>query len=464
MSKVVALSELINPTPRQRAFLEAVNSHLYTLYGGAGGGGKSYILRWALVALLLKWAKDGHRGVRVGLFCVDYPSLNDRHLSKIRSEFPSWLGTLKEQAREFHLDPRFGGGVIAFRNVDDPSKYRSVEFAAIAVDELTELTRQDFDELRWRRRWPGIARCPFLAATNPTGRGHGWVKKLWIDHDFSDEPSALDPAEFVFIPAKVTDNPHLDPAYIRELESLPDAMRAALLDGSWDVFAGQVFSEFRRELHVEEPWELPPGTRFFTACDRGMTAASAIYRFAVLPDGDLRVVGEVYETGLITSELGKRWLELGPGDYAVADPAMWSKQGHTGESEAEVLRRMGIPLKPADNDRINGLHRVHEWLKPVAGRDGQPTSRLKIWTTCPNLIRELPQLVYDKVRFEDVDDDSGLHHADAYSALRYGLMSRPVPATASGGFVAGGLPPGRRRPDTDDDDDDDRPRAGFYGR
>lgn len=418
--QIVSLRELVNPTPRQDEFLQSVKTHLYTLYGGAGGGGKSYILRWTLVALLMKWAKEGHYGVNVGLFCIDYPSLNDRHLSKIRREFPEWLGTLKEQAREFHLAPQYGGGVISFRNLDDPSKYKSVEFAAIAVDEVTELDRQAFDDLRWRRRWPGIDRCPFIAATNPTGIGHGWVKKLWIERDFADEPPALDPQEFAYIPAKATDNPHLSPQYLKELASLPDGMREALLEGSWDIFAGQAFSEWRRTEHVEAPWQLPAGTRYFTAADRGFAAPSCVLRFAVLPSGDIRVVGEIYGAGLITTDLGARWKALQPGEYAVADPAMWSKEKHDGEAEAEVLQRMGIPLRKADNDRINGKARVHEWLKLV---NGQP--RLKVWTTCPNLIRTLPALPYSKTRPEDVDTDAEDH---AYDALRYGLMSRPAPA------------------------------------
>lgn len=453
--KQVSLRELMDPSERQSQAIEAVRDHLFTLYGGAGGGGKSYFLRWILAALLLKWAKEGHRGVRVGLFSMDYPTLQDRQLSKVRSEFPDWLGRYNGQTREFVLSPRFGGGVIAFRNLDDPSKYKSAEFAAIAVEELTELTRDDFNALFWRRRWPGIRRCPFIGATNPTGVGHGWVKKLWIERDFTDEPEALDAAEFAYVPAKASDNPHLPPEYLRTLDALPEDMRAALRDGSWDVFAGQVFSEFRREIHVEEPWQLPPGTRYFTAGDRGMTAASVILRFAMLPDGDLRVISELYETGLITSALGGRWQAIGPGEYAVMDPAVWGRittvfQGQ-GESEAEVLMRdYGLPLRQADNDRINGLHRVHEWLKHVPGRDGKPSCRLKIWPTCPNLIRELPQLVYDKTRAEDVDDDSGIHHADAYSALRYGLMSRPNPGEATAGVPTDAPPPRRWDPLAED--------------
>jgi hypothetical protein len=37
---------LINPTSKQRAFTNEFFTKDYTLYGGAAGSGKSYILRW----------------------------------------------------------------------------------------------------------------------------------------------------------------------------------------------------------------------------------------------------------------------------------------------------------------------------------------------------------------------------------------------------------------------------------
>ena len=98
-------SDIIHFTERQNLAHDAVKKYKYILYGGAVGGGKSYWLRWELVSLLIDFSnKQGLRGVRVGLFCEDYPALNDRHLSKVKYEFPAWLGTLKGD-KEFELSP-----------------------------------------------------------------------------------------------------------------------------------------------------------------------------------------------------------------------------------------------------------------------------------------------------------------------------------------------------------------------
>src|SRR5208283_1711750 len=170
------LAKLINPTERQREFLSAIARHDYVLYGGAAGGGKSYILLWWLLFYLCWLYKSkGLRNVQAGLFCEDYPSLNDRHISKIQFEFPRELGTLRQGVvKNFVIRPEYGGGIIALRNLDDPSKYLSAEFAAIAVDELKKNKVKVFDFLRMRLRWPGVERPKFAGGTNPGGIGHAW--------------------------------------------------------------------------------------------------------------------------------------------------------------------------------------------------------------------------------------------------------------------------------------------------
>lgn len=288
------INDVIKPTFRQRDFLKTVLSNVYTLYGGAAGGGKSYILRWTLVYLLVRWYKTTKiKGIRVGLFCEDYPSLQDRHLSKIRLEFPVWLGRYKESTHELTLSPQLGGGVICFRNLDNPSKYLSSEFAAIAIDELTLNVQGVFDFLRMRLRWPGIENTKFIAGTNPGGIGHGWVKNLFIDMKLPPELEAYR-NKIAFVRAKVTDNPHLPQSYIDNLNTLPEALRRAYLEGDWDIFEGQVFTEWRKELHVCEPFEIPASWSRFRSLDWGYSKPYSIHWYAVDHDGVLYVYREMY--------------------------------------------------------------------------------------------------------------------------------------------------------------------------
>src|SRR6185437_6107054 len=127
------------------------------------------------------------------------------------------------ETKQFRLHRQFGGGVLALRNLDDPSKYQSAEFAAIGVDELTKHPKETFDFLRFRLRWPGVEHPKFLAATNPGGVGHPWVKDLWINRRFPDELKPLS-NQFAFVHAKATDNPHLTQSYWDSLRTLPPDM------------------------------------------------------------------------------------------------------------------------------------------------------------------------------------------------------------------------------------------------
>ena len=231
--EVIKFSELTKFFPKQQEALSASKRFKFVLFGGSVGSGKSYWLRWSCLYWLIKYhAKYGIKGIRAGLFCEDYPSLNDMHLTKVKFEFPKWLGTWNEQKKEFTLAPEYGSGILAFRNLDEPEKYLSVEFAVIAIDEINRNPKTTFDMLRSRHRWPGIKDVRFLAGCNPLGEA--WVKNMWVKRLFP--PNEKEQYEFVFVPALPTDNPHLPQEYYKSLESLPDSQRRAYLEGNWDAF------------------------------------------------------------------------------------------------------------------------------------------------------------------------------------------------------------------------------------
>ena len=231
--EVADFSKLCNFTQKQKEALEAVKKYKYVLYGGSMGSGKSHWLRWmAIYWLLYLSLKYKAKGIRAGLFCEDYGSLNDRHISKIRMEFPKGLGTYNEQRHEFTLHPHFGSSTLAFRNLDDPSKYVSSEFALIAVDEISRNPYSMFSILRTRLRWVGIPEVRFISASNPVGEP--WVKRYWIDRNFPPEEKESD--QFAFVKALPTDNPHLTEDYFKGLESLSESERKAYLEGDWSAF------------------------------------------------------------------------------------------------------------------------------------------------------------------------------------------------------------------------------------
>ena len=85
------------------------------------------------------------------------------------------------------------------------------------------------------------------------------------------------------VKARYVDNPHIDKdSYGTRLGSLPENLRRAYMDGDWDIFAGQFFTEFRRERHVIEPFEDKQTLAWFNALptycglDWGYTAPSCV--------------------------------------------------------------------------------------------------------------------------------------------------------------------------------------------
>lgn len=421
------LSEWLNFTPRQEEARKAVLSHAYTLYGGAGGGGKSYWLRRMLVGLLARWyLKFNIPQVRVGLFCETYPALRDRQVSKIAQEFPPWLGRLKDSMSDglgFYLDDDLGGGAILLRNLDDPGKYYSTEFAAVAIDELTKNEEQLFHDLRFRLRWPGIDQPKFLAATNPGGIGHLWVRRLWIDREYPPELADRS-KEFAYIPAKFSDNPHLPPSYGHELASLPDAMRAALMDGSWDVFIGQVFAEWRREVHTCQPFEIPSWWRMWMSNDPGFGGWGVWHLYAADQDDSVYVVREwsFHRVSPLDQarEVAKDTKGL-PVQFCVSGKDAFHHRPELGKSISDVYREGGINglIEPM-TDRRQGAQIVHEYLKPRQGIGDTPSPRLRIFAKCVRLIETLPSLVCEEHDPEMVADGPTDHW---YDSLRYGLAA-----------------------------------------
>ena len=426
-------------TRKQQAFIEAQADEV--LLGGAAGGGKSY---GQLIDAFLKALK--YPGMRQLILRRTFPELQRSLVTVSLQLYPKEVARYNDSK---HIWKFKNGSIIEFgycESEKDVTRYQSAEYDIIRFDELTHFTEFQYTYLISRVRGANDFPKQLKSTTNPGSVGHGWVKARFIDRCQPNEVYIDDLGRtYLFIPAKVQDNKFLmasDPGYVRRLEQLPDEQRRALLDGDWDVFAGQYFREFRREKHVIDPFEIPPYWKRFRSIDWGYTDPCAVYWHAVGPDSRIYTYRELYITQTNASDVAKKIAAMSQGEdiaYTVMSPDAWAKRGNDavhGESIAETFIRNGVPVIRADSDRINGWQRMREYMADAP--DGKPY--WQIFSTCQNLIRTLPTLVHDEHRVEDVSDRCEDHAAES---CRYALMSRPSPAGARLGIAPDDWVPAR---------------------
>jgi len=406
--------DLVHWTDRQWMASLAADRYGFFLFGGARGPGKSYWLRWYAIRFLIKAFQDhGLRNVRAMLACESFPTLEDRQLSKVETEFPEWLGRYyKGRAREFHLSDDLGGGVLCFRNLDDPEKYKSAEFGLIAVDELTQNPLSSFDILRGSMRWAGLPKAHFVAATNPTGPGAAWVRQYWIERKFPDEyiSEGMD-REFAFLQGLPAHNPHLPESYWRNLRSLPDILRKAWVGGDWYAgVEGQVFPNFTWD-NVSEEAEYDPakGDVYWFVDDGFAQEHPRVILLAQMPaENVFHIFAEYYVTFEVAEESIKQVLEtMGypKPKIATCDP-----------SAAELSSRLWDAEISTDRPR----HMVEEGIKRCLHVicDGHDVRRLLVHPRCAQFIFEMQNYIRDKRgRIIKAND----HGPDAW---RYGVWSR----------------------------------------
>ncbi|MFE4867719.1 hypothetical protein [Streptomyces sp. NPDC056682] len=433
------------PTPKQREFHDATEFDL--LFGGSAGGGKSR----ALTAHAIRECVN-YPGLRVGAFRRTYGELKESLIAELANlEFAKGLGA-RWNGTEYEL--RFpNGSLIMFRyaeTVQDATRRQGGQYQLLIFDERT-LTPPDvcsFLESRLRSGRRDIPVLGIRSGSNPGGPGHGAVKNRYIKPTNYGNQVVTDVRGRTvrFIPSKLSDNPHVNPEYAMDLLALDGKLRAAFLDGDWDVFAGMMFPELKRERHVVEPLELPATWRRYNGIDWGFAAPWAVLWAAVDEDGRVWVYRELYQRQVGEAEQARRILAAEADGETVAaryaDDAMWATRGDA-KPIASVYADNGVPLTAAGKgpgSRINGWQRVHSYL---AEAPACPHHRAMGWETCPRLhlfstVRELYRELSDlphatKGDPEDADTTADDHSADAcrYLLANLGNEARfhfPAPA------------------------------------
>lgn len=413
---------LYNLQPKQQEFANMFCK--FRLFGGAKGWWKSYTMRaeavrQCLSAPMVRWLvlRRTSPEIRENMVVPMMRELPNENTGFYKMNWSDWIMTF------------FNWSTIRFsycRNMKDVLNYQGLEYDFICIEELTHWNEDEWKILMWCLRTSRKGIIPnFFGSTNPWWIGHHWVKRVFVDRNFTDDE---DPSQFWFVPAFVWDNKILletQPDYVKGLQSLPEKIKKAYLEGDWNVFDGQYFPEFRTALHVISPI-LPEGNvrKRIICLDYWYSAPSAVYWLALMTDWRIFCYRELYITQKTYFQLALQIKAMTKAsekiDAMVVDPAIVNKPSETTwTSGADEFKRAWFKIIPADNARISGWQVMRSCLQPFEDANtGEVDCRLKITSNCSNLIRTLPMLIHDKTDVEDIDTTQEDHAADG---LRYWL-------------------------------------------
>ena len=424
----------ISLQPKQITFKNTIERTPVIFFGGAKGGGKSAGLRRIMLIRRVQYnASSG------AIFRRTYPELEGNHIRPLFAEYPQLREYWNEAKKLLTLPNQSTLQFCHAENEKDIDLYQGREFHDLAIDEAGQWSEAMFWKLRGSNRSSikGVPSRTILTG-NPGGPGHKWLKRLFVERRFKGKER---PGDYAFIQALVHDNPALidnDPNYINRLECEPnEALRKAYLHGSWDIFAGQYFSEIDREKHLVKPFEIPVHWNRFGSYDYGFNHPAAFGWFAVDEDGQVFQYREFVKAGLRVDQFAAEILKYADTKelmYIRAGWDCWAKKAvlQTGTSPtiAEEFQRQGLFISKANIDRVQGASQLRNYLAWRDLPEGRSGPRVKIFETCPITFDALTRMEHDPDHLEDVlkvDAAEGdpMTGDDAYDMFRYALMSRP---------------------------------------
>jgi phage terminase large subunit len=434
---------------KQDAFV--FDEHRFAGYGGGFGNGKT--LAGAIKAYNHCMQKDA-------FFLIGRRHATDLSDSTQR-DFLNLFGQMgkfspKNGSFKFYKDGQPLSEVI-FRHLDDLQSLTNMNLSGFWIDQAEEVSEDVFDFLVGRIRRPVHKREGFITY-NPNG--HDWIYRRFvkkIGKDGKDLPNASD--FFVTNASTLENRQNLPEDYVKGLMAMPKEWVKRFVEGSHDVFAGQIYDEFNPSIHVINPFQVPNTWERFRAIDHGQNNPTSCHWYAVDFDGNIFVYQEYYQEKDVVSNHVKsinamsrvRTTDGGvltdEYAYTVIDPSTHAKtlekDGYR-FSIADEYMDAGIPTIAAQNDVIAGINRVKEYLRIDAERfhpflkdaDGDSimgAPRLFIFSNCEYLIEEMGQyrwknysgMALGNPDKDDIKEAPVKRKDHAVDDLRYAIMSRP---------------------------------------
>lgn len=456
---------------QQRALITTANE---ILFGGAAGGGKSYLARVASIVYSLEIP-----GLITYLFRRTFKEVLANHIYTPGGYLELLHQMIDEGDCVFSKSdysftfPSTGSRIqLAHSQYEsDIYAHQGAQIGFLIVDEATHFTPNMIRFIRsrvrlgsmkvppkWKDKFPRI-----LYTANPGGVGHHYFKSNFVDFGSGnifrapeDEGSMLRE----YIPSRLSDNKILienDPDYALRLKGMgsSDTVRA-MLEGDWNLLNhGGLSDLWRPSYHVVKPFDIPHTWKISHGYDYGSSNPAAYLIFAEsdgeefidgegqtawVPKDSTFIIGEVYFANkrheglrMTPTDQAKKILayqreedlygriDPGPADNSIFN----SEPGHT--SVADEMADSGVKFirsNKAPGSRVLGLQMIRERLKNATRRPMEKPG-LFIFNNCFHTIRTLPNLENDEKNPEDIDSNGEDH---IYDVIRYHLLRHATTA------------------------------------
>ena len=431
---VIDLRKSYSPYPMQAKF--HASAAPYGFLGGAAGPGKTTALIMENLITVNEFSAPEARQVQTLFLRRTQPMLENTLITRFREKVdPSLYRKFTEKPYECEW---LNGAITRFGSCQYENDIYGWQgqWKDVYYDEMCEFL--------WNQ-WTGINawnRCPVspisrkLGAGNPVGVGTVWVRPLFVEgrpYDGMDagQRQRYNRKDYAFFPCTYLDNPIFanDPQFIAGLMDLPEALRLALMEGSWDVTGGYFTGAFDRALNVfpAEEWAPKPWHRQWISGDWGFEHYTALYRHYMDDKGIVRTARELMLQHHDPEMLAERiiaWLVDEQGNFPkiVAFPfshdafanQTTKSYGASANSVAEritrALRGYGIPAPiNSGKDKLGREQTMYNTLR---------TQTWLIADDCPKLIDNLISAPRDPDRPELIEEFSG---DDPLQGAGYGL-------------------------------------------
>lgn len=483
--EVEADIEVIAPQPgAQTIFLQRCEFEI--LFGGAAGGGKSYMLMLDALGLQFEHTDFGmpaylHQDYRAVIFRRETTQL--AKLIDYGKKMYLPLGAKFVLSRKGEVGSCFdfsdiGGGKIYLAHMEqesDKENHQGIEYQYIGFDELPHFTFTQYSYLFSRCR--GVIKSKYSntylpnrirATANPIGENVGWVRERFIgslhnqlqpgktyffvasEDDYKGKQVSPLDKDFVrarsraFIPSYLKDNKVLmeaDPTYMYNIMQMGSKYEKALLNGDWFAFSGSFFDGFSKDLIIE-PFEIPSHYPLFAAIDPGWSSPCSIMLATINHQNEVIILFNQYIKNQSPQQHAKDFSERLKDfpylrnhhkkiDMFVAGLDAFAQKeknsiNATEETFARQFERFGFYLLPAKTERVPGWWAIKQKFQ---------RRQLKFFDGyCEPIITELYEAVSDDNDPEDIkgrgnDPNVRDHALDSLRYLIYSIPALNVPET-----------------------------------